>query len=443
MKNLVMLLCLICYSSILDAQSFYEFQYTTFQGDKPIPCKAFLVKNEDGSGFVRIKYKALDDGQEVLLQMSLVDEYQLNTDGTIDTNVVFVKTIQAESMSDKFEPNPELPVYGFIYNPESGEYEPRLHMNVWQTGVRVTNGRANFTATSLELKDLNRKFLNNYFNEHDDFVINVLQPVTRSVSAAERNIKLHLIIVANTNDKDIGSSCAKDITRMVETFTDLVNYMGMQTLTPKIISGQGYSKKAVQKTISDLKPAANDIVVFYYSGHGFRNMHEKRKYPYMDLRSNTSQDHIKEAMNIEDVFTEVKKKGARCNLVLSDCCNNEVHFTNAKGSKPVKTKTKGKLPFRESNIRELFFNNEQVNILATAADTNQRASSNDQFGGFFSYYFKTALEKRCSILSSTPSWYQVLADAKESTIYKAKYTYCDKPFIPANICEQVPQKIIE
>lgn len=427
----------------LQAQSFYEMQYTTFKGNEPIECKAFLVKNDDGSGFVRIKYKALDDGQEVLLQMNVEDEYRLNGDGTVDTMAMFVKTSNPESMSDKFEPNPELPAFGFIYDPLLGYYEPRLHVNVTHTGEKVINGRANFKATTLGLKDLHRKFLITYFHEEDEFVKNILQPVTRSISAAERNIKMHVIIVANTNDKSIGSSCAKDITRMVETFTDLVNYMGMQALTPQIISGNGFSKKAVEKALNATKPAPRDIVVFYYSGHGFRNKNENRKYPYMDLRANENQDHIKEAMNIEDVYDIIKKKGARCNLVLSDCCNTEVHFTNAIGNKPIKTKTKGKVPFRESNIRELFFNSEQVNILATAADTNQKAASNDQFGGFFSYYFKTALDKRCSILSSTPTWQQVFADTKASTVYKAKYTYCDKPFIPANICEQVPQKIIE
>jgi hypothetical protein len=79
-----------------------------------------------------------------------------------------------------------------------------------------------------------------------------------------------------------------------------------------------------------------------------------------------------------------------------------------------------------------------MSVLATAASSGQKASSNNDFGGFFSYYFKAAMENYSSKLKNNVTWDLVLQDTKAQTIRKANHTYCDKPYIPANICQQYP-----
>ncbi len=145
---------------------------------------------------------------------------------------------------------------------------------------------------------------------------------------------------------------------------------------------------------------------------------------------------------MEEIFAMIKKKGARTNLVLSDCCNNDVASTNIIASKPLKTKSSG-LQWSEENIKTLFFSKIPVALLATSADSGEKASGNEKVGGFFSYFFKGSMESYCSKLKSNPTWDVILATAKMQTIQKASRTYCDKPYIPANVCKQSPYYTIE
>ena len=291
------------------------------------------------------------------------------------------------------------------------------------------------------MADLQKKFLLQFYSEDEDFFKAIFQPATRGLSAVEKNTRLHLFIVANTKEKIIGGSCALDKERTLQTFTDLSQYLGIRLLVDTV-TGTKYNKKNVEEGLKKLKPSPNDIVVFYYSGHGYRRVGGKSRFPFIDLRAKPSDDHVQQSLGMEDIFTNIKKKGARINLILSDCCNNDVAATNIVGSKPMKTKASG-LPWSEENIRELFLNKTPISVLATSADEGQKASGNDKFGGFFSYFFKTSMESYCSKLKTHPSWDVVLQTTKMQTIQKATHTYCEKPYVAANICRQSPYYKIE
>ncbi len=240
--------------------------------------------------------------------------------------------------------------------------------------------------------------------------------------------------------------------RVVETFSGLTNFLGIKIFS-KTISGNEYSKKNIQTAINNIKPSANDIVIFYYSGHGFRLPENSRRFPNLKLKNfrndrrnfrdsilwinKDRQDNITYSLNIEDIFNSIKAKKARFNLVLSDCCNNDIFSTNSTGSKPLKTKGSG-VEWNEDNIRVLFLNKNPMSILATAAQSGQKASSNNDFGGFFSYFFKTSMENYCSKLKKDGTWDLILQDTQKQTSFKARHTYCDKPYIPENICQQYP-----
>lgn len=90
----------------------------------------------------------------------------------------------------------------------------------------------------------------------------------------------------------------------------------------RVIAGTKYNKKNVELAIKNLKPVPDkDIVVFYYTGHGFRKPTERKKisqFPFLDLRSKTDSNYMAQSrLNIEkDIFNKIVSKGARFNLVL-------------------------------------------------------------------------------------------------------------------------------
>ena len=176
-----------------------------------------------------------------------------------------------------------------------------------------------------------------------------------------------------------------------------------------VVAGDRYNKKHVVSELKLLRPAPNDIVVFYYSGHGYRKKEDKRQYPYIDLRASGEHDYLTQTLNMEDIYQFIKRKGARMNLVLSDCCNSYVGDRNSVSSLPP-AKRSSTLMLDGENIRMLFLKG-KISILATAADSTQRASSNNSLGGFFSYYLNASLEASASSsktavakANSSPVW---------------------------------------
>jgi len=415
------------------SQAIYQFKYNLQNENQIIPHTAFFVRNDDGTGIIRVKYTSPVSSSPVLLEMAVQEEYADMKEGsTTDDKLLYRLTNPAFiTGNDKnFQP----PFLWFKRNAASNEYEP------WGVTAAATDPNQNinpFTAvTFLENNALKKDLVLEYFTTQDLFYKNLFETRTRDLSQAERNTKLILLVVANIKDTAIGPSCKKDMERTVETFTKLADFMKIK-LDYKTISGNDYNKENVEKELKNLSPSPNDIVVFYYSGHGFRKPKDNRRFPYIDLRPKPDRTYMVNSLNMEDIYDAIKKKGARLNLVLSDCCNTEVEASNAIGT-PVARKKGLLMTYNLENCRALFLNPKPVSILATAADAGQKASSNNEFGGFFSFFFKSSMENQLSFFKKNVSWESLLQDAKKQTIIKAEHTYCEKPYIPENICEQYP-----
>ena len=416
------------------SQSVFHLKYRFTNIDDTVTHNAFLVRFDDGTGFYRVRVFDEVSRQDIIVEMEMEEHYAVEKDGYVDSTKLYFKGSNPKIIvGDKsIQYLPER--FWFKLNPETGIYEP------WG----VTSPEENFVAQGkfledpdlIEIKDLTKEFVSQFFTQEDGFYDNLFETTTRGLTSTEKATKLYLVAVANTEDDDIGTSCLKDQTRNIKTFSFLAEYLGIQIIT-KAIAGANYSKATVENTINSLNPSANDIVVFCYSGHGFTIPSENQKFPNLDLRPKPSDSYLAFYKNVEDIFLAIKKKGARFNLVISDCCNNDPTSSNTVGSDIAQTRSSG-LGWSMENCRKLFMNEKPMSILMTSAEVGEKASGNTNFGGFFSYYFKVAMENYFSQFKTNVTWDDVLQDAKKQTISKAELTYCDKPYIPQNICKQHP-----
>jgi hypothetical protein len=368
------------------------------------------------------------------MEMNLQEEYFSDKDGNIDTNKLFYKTTEPKFMPGNRSAIFTAPVFWYSKEPSTNLFDP---VAVSTTEKDTVNGKGILLKAELiNAADLQKDFVLQFFDANEDFCRNIFGLKSRGLNPTEKNINIHLLVVANTNDSTIGASCYKDMQRTVHTFQDLAEFLGIK-IYPTTIYGKLYNKKNIENAIKDLKPTADDIVIFYYSGHGFRKAGNNRRYPFLDFRAKPKDNYNVYSMNIEDIFQLIAKKPSRFNLVLSDCCNNLPGSTNAIGTAMPEPRGSG-LEWDEDNIRALFLNPKRMSVLATAADVGQRASSNNSFGGFFSYFMKTSMEDHFSAFKDNVNWDQVLKEAHKQTVYKAEHTYCDKPYVPENVCKQHP-----
>lgn len=432
------------------AQSAYSFRYNFHTDKDSTAYYAFLVRYDDGSGVIRIRFSNGKGEEDNVVEAKTGELNPPGTSGQPDTNVLLIKAVNPLFLQGRQTPGFTLPAFLFRYNPATDFFEP--------TGVTAATTNAmtpstTFTWRFLEGPMLDKATVGQFFTEDDEFYRLLFKPVTRSISPAEKKIKMHLLIVADTLDAKIGSAVAQDVYKMTATLDAICSYLGITKLTTTVY-GSNYSKATVQGAIAKLKPSPDDIVIFYYSGHGFRIPEKPAlQYPnmklknYKTLRTNfrdslsflkaDRQANITNSMNMEEVYTAILKKGARFNLVMSDCCNDDIFAASVEVPKPGKTKGSG-VEWNEDNIRSLFLNKTPMSLLVTAAVSGQRSRTKRGFGSIFTDYFKSSLETHCSKLKSNVTWDLVLQTAATQTTNKVKNSACDKEGQTENACMQVP-----
>ncbi|MEP6700993.1 MAG: caspase family protein, partial [Bacteroidota bacterium] len=253
---------------------------------------------------------------------------------------------------------------------------------------------------------------------------------TDKINQVEKVIrtKLILVIVANTIDPEIGKGCREDIKSIRHMFNKLSHHMEFNFLE-LLVKGADYTKKNILDAIDSLTPGTNDIVVFYYSGHGFSYKKEKeKKFPQVDLRSHPASNKIavinENTNNLMEVFEMVKSKGARLNIVIGDCCNSTIKFKrNFKRSDDTVRLTKRRPVIINKKMCETLFCDYTASILVAAADKGQYAVSDEKLGSIFTLNFtnnlKILMKKSVDEQNGLP-WNKLLEETQEKTLHLSK-----------------------
>jgi hypothetical protein len=409
-------------------QSFYYHQYSfpAPPWESRTTYFSFLTVYPDGSATARVRY--LDDfSQSHLMELTLEDS-ALET----SNNHRWLITRKAQP-HDEPDSTFILPVFQFTKSKDDSSIQ------FFPSGIQgILNGKQTeadiIESQNFSYPDLTKELVHIFYNERETFVTNLFKLDTRSLTNTDRKTKMHLLIVASTNDKKIGISSRQDMVNISGYFSDLAERLGI-SFELKTIWGQMVSKRSVENAVQALKPAPNDIVIFYYSGHGFRSPGDKSRYPKMVLASEYTMSTLKNhTLGVEEVYNRIVKKGARLNLIFSDCCNESIDAPIPVGPSPLTTKSVG-LPLSIDNCKSLFFSPRKISILATSADTTQLASGNPEIGGYFSHQLRASLNMHTSRLKSNVTWMQVLNQARQSTARQALGARCFEQRVP---CQQHP-----
>lgn len=135
----------------------------------------------------------------------------------------------------------------------------------------------------------------------------------------------HAIIFANTQDANIGESVAVDYGRMSIEMTTIAKSIGYPIKKYFYYGSKDkFSRGNLSAVISSLNCSQDDIIFFYYSGHGGRAANGNNKFPEMCLNVNEplTVSHLYPLM---DVYQKLKDKNARFTIVMGDLCNSVIN----------------------------------------------------------------------------------------------------------------------
>lgn len=421
-KSFLFLLFILCCSTA-NAQSVYELNYYFDQGNGREDHKAFLYCNGDGTGFIRVKYFDKRANADVLVHMDMQEDYGIDKNNSKDYNRKVLRGINPHIIAGDTAFQFTADRYWFTVNPDSGYFEPAFV----ETSKDGNQYNGIYTKKSfIEMRDLTQEFVLQYFTEEDVFYKNIFEPKARGGNTTG-GARLHLISVTNTEADDIGQTCAIDKKATYKTFSTIASVLQIP-FDAKEISGADFSRKNVLDAVRSLNAGENDIVIFYYSGHGFSKKNDSHLFPFMDLRIHFKDQKLADAeLNIEEVYNMVRSKKGKIKLVLSDCCNwNESYKPIV--SPNVAGMRGSALRYNPANCQALFISHQPVSYLMTAASKGQVSAGTMSKGGFFTSQFRESLEKYIGVgFTDNFSWWDVVTGAQMATKKIAGEVSCPQP----------------
>ena len=206
---------------------------------------------------------------------------------------------------------------------------------------------------------------------------------------------LHAIFVIDTDDKNIGSMVARDLNIVGDEVQRIAQATGL-TLNDRVYKGGDFTIENVKNAVNSMSAGPDDVIFFYYSGHGFRTPPKKSDWPYFYF-------HSERAIDFGWVAETLANKGARLAISLVDACNNVVNVQVREEQKGM-----GVSADKAANgYKELFLG--YKGWVAGASSIPGETSTATGSGSLFTISFLSAL--RHQIAQPTPAWKPLMDSA--------------------------------
>jgi len=226
---------------------------------------------------------------------------------------------------------------------------------------------------------------------------------------------LHTILVADTTDVSIGDSTAMDLYKMRRQFDKVSKYTEMeQNLIT--ISGDEVRPDKVLEAIDAVKFEEDDVVIFYYSGHGYRT-ESKEGNPWPNLYFSIEDKGI-DLAHVRDVLEE---KNPCFLIVMADVCNS---FVPDDFAPPLMHRfwiTGASEDIIAANYRSLFLEAEGTLLISSSEVGEYSWGTNS--GGLFTVALLQNLEKMVKA-TDYPEW-EILLDQTAQLVSDSQHPQWD------------------
>ena len=218
---------------------------------------------------------------------------------------------------------------------------------------------------------------------------------------------LHAIIFADTYSHDIGASVREDYKNMGIEFALIAEANGFQSKIYDSCIGENFNRQTADKVLNELRCGSNDVVFFYYSGHGNRSASQ---YPQLGLKGGTIALHT-----IDEI---IARKNPRLRIIMADCCNGSIRED---------IKPQGDLGYAskidtnsEKVYRSLFGDSVKGSIIIASSQPGENSISLEK-GGAFTFSFLQEMQKM-KASGANANWNTLLERSKNATSQIARHT---------------------
>lgn len=218
-----------------------------------------------------------------------------------------------------------------------------------------------------------------------------------TVVRAQPQPTFHVILVGATEDKVLARACQIDVVNVHEQFKGIAESIGY-AYKPGVLVKEHFSNKYISAIIGALTCGPEDIIVFYYTGHGFNTTKYAGDFPIMMV------DTADSNYPLMLIHQELMKKKARFCLTIGDCCNKVVDEQLPKDRSMVKGTQCDAAIYRQ------LFLEQRGGVIATSSKRGQ-VSGASLDGSFYTKALLEAMDYACHY-NNQVTWNQLLEDTQ-------------------------------
>lgn len=220
--------------------------------------------------------------------------------------------------------------------------------------------------------------------------------------------QIHLIMVGDTASTDIGATVTPDLEHMHQQTSAIAKLLHVH-LEERTFIGSQVNSRQFFNALSSLKVDHDDLIIFYFSGHGYRTKSKDAHDPWPNLVF--SLEHA--GVDFLDVVDIIKEKNPRLVIALADSCNNYLAPGHIPVVKPAKKPLMRSLKLPKVNARFLFM--EPAGEILISAASPGEVSWGTLKGGLFTNAFLFSLSQAID-RPQLPDWAQILSEASDSVL---------------------------
>lgn len=241
---------------------------------------------------------------------------------------------------------------------------------------------------------------------------------------------LHAIIFANTKSPGdpnkpgsvgIGPSVTVDFERMGIEMTSIASFIGYKLKKYYYYDTPArFSRNSLLNVLNNLSCSRDDIVFFYYSGHGLRAENEASQYPEMVLHVPYSGASADDLYPLYNVYQKIRNKNPRLTIVFGDLCNSTIkgYYSEYGSSRGATTKS-----IEACDIYKNLFLNVKGGLIAASSKPGHTSGCYEykdgtEGGGTFTASFLDCLGYFVS-QGKDVSWSSLLENTRELTKHRS------------------------
>lgn len=222
--------------------------------------------------------------------------------------------------------------------------------------------------------------------------------------------KLHVIVFCDTNDKSIGEnkeSERKITINEMQTIAGCLEEYGYDSEFTECF-GNDCNKANLMKVINRLTIAPEDVVFFYYGGHGSHALNnESDKFPQMCL----GEDYADNWVPVTLIKNIIMKKNPRLAVILTGCCNKEQRGVSIKSVVAESESYTYESEINKEAYKKMFLDSTGL-VMMTSSKVGQYSYSGKE-GGIFCLTFWLAMEY-VGKGEFTPEWNYICEAVKQN-----------------------------